>query len=421
MFSSKWTCILLTALAATGIASTAHAEAGDGLQTGTLSMSPSLAASTAVDSNLFRQSIKEGTPSTAPSLSLTPALTITTLTPQPVDVSLDSQLTWRQYLSSRRIINSQSGLEADVGAQVRFNPEGMLSFAIQDRLRRTNDPPPVPADFAYNTTANRIGATLGVHPGGKVFQHYLSYDWSVVFHDDIPDINRQIHNFTLKNYWRFLPRTAFVLTGDYSLIRYNEPTRLGGFRNVNSTPLRISTGLTGLITKRLSMRIIGGWGWGFYDDTTSFSGVVLDTQVTYRPGTNEDKNRLFLGYTRNFQDASIANYATFHRPYAGYQQKIGSRVGVSVGVNAMFRDYVGAPEGTFAGPSGDVTITGGLNDLKVGANAGVSFDIYKWWDVAVRYNFSSNFTDDVVTTGGTEDVVREYQRHLVTLSTTVRY
>jgi hypothetical protein len=405
-----------------GIAQTAYAEAGDGLQAGRLVLSPSLSASSGFDSNLFRQSTDEAAPTTAPSVALTPALSISTLDPQPVDLSSDASVTWTQYISGSRLVNAQSGLKADVGADVGFNREGPVSFTVQDRLRRTNEPPPVPAEFAYNTTTNRLGATLGVHPGGKVFQHFLSYDWTIVTVDRVPDIDRQIHNFTLKNYWRFLPRTAAVLTGDYSLIRYNEPNRNGVFENVNSTPLRVSAGLTGLITKTLSLRIIGGWGWGFYDDETSFSGVVLDTQVTYRPGPVDDKNRLFLGYTRNFQDSTIANFATFHRPYAGYEQSIAGRIGLSIGANAMIRDYEGAPEGTFAGPGGDVTISGGLNDLKVGANAGLGFDIRKWWDVGVRYALSANLTDDVVTSEvAGNDAVREYVKHLVTLSTTVRY
>lgn len=422
MFLRTWTTTLLT-LTAVLLPAVAFGEAGDGLQTGNLSVSPSLTGGVAWSSNVFRQSTEERSPISAPSLTISPALSVSSLTPDVVNFTLDGSATWEQYLGGT-FVTAQSGLSADVGAGITFNQEGAVSFRLEDRLQRTNEPPWNPATFAYNRTVNRLGATVGLHPGGKVFQHFFSYDWSVVLHDELPDLNRQLHDFTLSNHWRFLPRTAVVLVGDYQLIRYNQPTRLGGaFPNVNSNPLRVSAGISGLVTNRLSLRLMGGWGWGFYGDSPSFTGLVVDTQAAYAFGVVAEKNRMYLGYQRNFQDASIANYAQFHRPYAGYNQTIfNDRLSLSLRAEMMIRDYVGAPSGSFDGPGGQVAIDGDLGDLLVSGGVGVGYNIRKWWSVGARYGISANFTDDVVVvTESSEDVVREYVAHRISLVTTIRY
>ena len=264
---------------------------------------------------------------------------------------------------------------------------------------------------------------MGLHPGGRVFQHFLSYDWNVHLYDQFPDLNKTIHDFALKNYWRFLPRTAFVLNGSFQLVQYNQDARDGGFANVNSTPLRITGGLSGLITPRLSVRLFGGWGLGFYEQNESFNSVLVDTQVAYAFGSLAEKNKLFLGYERNFQDSSIANFASYHRPYAGYEQGFSDRrLSLKIRTDALIRDYEGQIVGDFVNPSSNtVTINEGLDDLLVSASVGLDFNLYKWWSVGVAYAFSANLTDDVLAVSDGSEIVREYVRHLVSLNTTVRY
>ncbi len=412
-------CAALLAL----VPSAATADAGDGLSAGNLNLSPGITANSAFDSNVFRQSPEEAGPVLGSSLQLAPFLEISTIEPGTTDFGFDGRAAWQQYLSGERsTVAAQSGLTADVGAFVNFNKQGAVSFQLEDRLQRTNEPPPVPSEFSYNRMSNRLGGTLGVHPGGKVFQHYLSYDWNIHLHDELPDLNRQIHDFTLKNYWRFLPKTAAVLSASYALYRYSTTERIGGiYSNTNSNPLRITGGLTGLITNRVSLRLIAGWGWGFYESGSSFTGILFDTQLAYMfSGTG---NRLYLGYERNFQDSSIANFATYHRPYAGYEHLIlNQRLKLNVEADGMIRDYFGSPSGDFPVPGDTLSIQEDLQDLIVRVSVGAEFNIYKWWSVFARYHFAANFTDDVVTsTIPANDAVREYQRHLVTLGTTFRY
>lgn len=423
MLSRLSTTLLIATLLAL-VPSAASAEAGDGLISGNLRLSPGATVAGTYDNNVFRLSTQERTPLGSPKVQLTPFLEINTIEVDTVDFRLNGEVTWDQYLSGSSITQGQSGLSALLGADLAFNRGGAVSFQLQDRFQRTNEPPPSPADFAYNRTLNRVGATVGLHPGGQVFQHYLSYDWTLYRHDDLPDLNRQMHDITLRNHWRFLPRTAFVLAGDYSIIRYDTLSRQGTeFQNVNSNPLRVSGGISGLITKRLSLRLTGGWGWGFYEgDAGTFSGLVVDTQLAYAFGVEPDGNRIFVGYERNFQDATIATFATYDRPYAGYAQRFfDERLSLNVRADVMIRDYVGAPAGRFTVGEADVVIGGNLEDLLVKVTGGVSYKVRNWWSVYGQYSFNTNFTNDSIAIVGGDEVVREYQQHIITIGTTVRY
>lgn len=422
MLSRTRTSQLAVALCALLCAAPAWAAPGDGLQAGNLSISPAASVTAAFDTNVYRLSLDERTPIAAPYVEFVPSLTISSRDGDLVDFSVDARVGWQQYIPlGDRIVLGTSGLFADVGAGLTFNRAGAVSFALNERLQRTNEPPPDPANEAYNRLTNRVGATLGIHPGGRVFQHYLSYDWMLYAYDEFPDLNKQAHDFTLKNYWRFLPRTAVVLNGDFQIVQYAD----AGARptNIGSKPLRVTGGLSGLITRRLSLRLIGGWGWGFYSAGDDFSSFLLDTQLAFDFGNLAEKNKLFLGYERNFQDASISTYASYHRPYAGYEQGFANRrLRLSIRGEAMIRSYENPLQGDFATASGEtVSVVGQLDDLLVAANAGLEFNIYRWWVVGGRYHFGANFTDDRFAVSDGSEVVREYTRHLVTLTTTVRY
>jgi len=403
--------------------STAWADAGEGLHAGNLSLSPGVTLSGGFDSNVFYLASQEGNVS-SPWVKLVPFLKIETLESQFVNFNLNSQVGWQQYISTLNDVSSQSGLTADVGASAAFNESGAFSFRLEDQLTRTNEPPSEPSPVSYNRTLNRLGATIGIHPGGKVFQHYLSYDWMLYRHDELTDINRMIHDFTLKNYWRFLPKTAVVLSGDYQLVRYDTLGRTaGGFTNANSSPLRVTGGLTGLVTNRLAVRLVGGYGWAFYDAADTFKGLLVNAELQYMFGILAENNKLYLGYERNFQDTSIADFASFHRPYAGYEQGFANnRLRLSLKGEAIFRSYVGVPGGTYTVQNGTVTVPANLSDALIRGQAGVDFSIYKWWSISLDYQLSSNLTNDrITTTTPAGDVLREYVRHNVTFGTTIRY
>ena len=391
----------------------ALAAPGEGLQSESLVASFGLTLAGAYDSNIFYQSEDETTQlSSAPSLRFTPFLSIDSLNPGMAQYNVSASVSWQQYLDDETTVSEQSGLSANVGATLGINREGAFSVTFKETFARTNEPPEGPTLDAYNRNVNSLGLTLGLHPGGKVFQHYLSYDWLVYRHEDIEAINRMIHDLTLTNYWRFLPRTALTLSLDYQIVQYDASNQaIGNIANSNSTPLRVQAGLTGLITERLSLKLVGGWGWSFHDQGDSFSGLVIDTRLTYHVGDPVAKNALFVGYNQSFADTTIGNYYSYYRPYAGYQHRLADRIRLGLDAEVSIRDYVGTPG-----------FVGDISDLLIGGRASLGFDIFKWWSVDAAYRLQINNTEDVLfdETLGLNSL-REYTKHLVTFGTTVRY
>lgn len=388
---------------------TAWAEPGDGLRAGSLKVSPGLTVSGVFDSNVFFQSPDETEAlSSAPSVRISPFLTMETVTPRLAHVTLDARMGWQQYLSGKTEISEQSGLSASLGGEVGLNRDGAFSVTFRERFVRTNETPNVPSAAAFNRDVNSIGLTLGLHPGDQVFQHYLTYAFLIFHHENVEleALDRNVHHFTLANNWRFLPRTALNLTVDYQLINYDQLVVTDQIVTNDSSPLRITGGLSGSLTNRIAVKLVGGWGWGFYDAGVSASDFLLDSRVSWKFGDTAAQNSLFLGYSQGFGEASISNYYSYYKPYAGYSQRLAERMTLKADLAMQLRSYPGTE----------------YDDTLFSAAIGTTFDVTKWWSFGANYSFLANMTDDRVqiTTFG-DEALREYSKHVVSLSTTIHY
>lgn len=402
------------------------AAPGEGLRAGMLKLSPGIGFSATFDSNVFYSSDRQG-PISAPSMTIRPFFTVTTEEPDMVDLFFRASVGWQQYipLDEQVVLSRQSGLSTDLHGGFTLNPNGAVSLKLEDQLQRTNETPAGPQTFAINRLMNRLGVGLGLHPGGRVFQHYLNYNWLVYRHIQIPDIDRMVHNFQLKNFWRFFPRTAFVLDVDWSLIRYDVPFRDGvPLPNHNSSPLRISGGISGLVTNRINLQIRGGYGWAFYVDGPTHRGALIRTQLSYQLVPTDADSRLFAGYEYGFSDTQIASYFTYHRPFVGYGHGLmNRRLTLSLMADASMRNYVGIPEGLFASGTGIINYPNQLGDVLIRGSAGATFRIQRWWSVGAEYALQMNITEDHVTSNipGDESGLRDYVRHVFMFQTRVVY
>ncbi len=408
-------------------ASNAIAEPGDGISAGNLKLQPGVTLLGGFDSNVFFLSRDESELLSSPSVKVTPFLNINTEEPDVFNLSLNASVGWLQYLSpDEEVIQGHSGLESEVNFGLGINEKGAFSLKLEDSFARTNETPDTISSVPFDRTINRAGATLGLHPSGRVFQHFLSYDWTINLHDQFSDIDRQMHDITLRNYWKFLPKTAFVLTGDIGFIHYHEASRQRGnqtFANSSSMPVRVTGGITGLFTNRLSLKLVGGWGWGIYDQGVTFSGFLADVRVNYAIGSTSEKSSVYLGYERDFGDATIANFSSWHMPYIGYEQGFSNRrLRLKLRGDYLLRTYEGSFFGLHNVAGGQVDIPEVLGDGLLRLKAGVDFDITRWFSVGVEYKLTSNLTEDRLDgSGSAEDTVRNYTRHFVGLGLTVKY
>jgi hypothetical protein len=408
-----------------------HGAPGDGLRSGNLQLHPSLMMGAAFDTNIYHESeLRPGNVYRAPQGMLEPRLKMGLVEPREFDFTLDGTLNWTQYFGTEEHVRRQSGLGTTLVASGILNPQGAVSLRVTERFVRTNEPPSGPSRSALNRTGNRLGATLGVHPGGRVLESFLGYDYAIARHNLYPDLDRNEHHLDWKNQWRFLPKTGFVFDANYRVIRYLEPARGGSsvrpdgrLQNANSTPLRVQAGVSGLITNRLSLRMTAGYGWGFYEAGPTIEGPLAHVEGTYAFGPQAWRNRFRVGYELNFSDSIIGNYFSFHRFYTNYEQGLlGNRLRLGLGASAQMRDYARLDVRVIETDEAIITLPAEASDLLIGGHANVSYRISNAWSAQLRYSYGSNFTDDVIEIDGPgESALRDYVRHQVLLSTTLTY
>ena len=411
-------------------ASTAWGEWGEGVQGGPFTLHPGVSLSAGFDSNIYYASERESTNlHQAPEGLVEPSLTINTTNPGAFNLGLDASVAWRQFFSNQEFVRGQSGLSAELDASIAWNEDGPFSLQLSENFVRSNETPNYASAQAINRIFNRAGIQAGLHPGGRILETYLSYDFSFYRHSRLTDLDRHTHHFGWNGHWAFLPKTAIVAEADYRMIRYDEAVRGGDravtprLRNVNSNPLRLMGGVRGLLTPRITIGLRGGYGWGFYDDGPTFQDWLARAELSYQFGNVEYDNRLRVGYERDFRDSVISNFYTSHRAVAGYEQGfVANRLRLELEVDAQIRNYSETGIGSVQTESAEIIYPEQFSDLLLGVSAGTRFEIRNGWDVGVRYGFRSNFTEDEIQVVGVgEDSVRDYQRHHLMLSTQLRY
>jgi hypothetical protein len=409
-------CALLSAPAP------AAAEPGDGVQNEYFVLQAGVNIQGGVNTNLFFQDEGEETPGVVPQLLFQPYLGITNQKNSKVDFNLDWRLGWTQYASSEDTVLDQSGLNTLIGGGVTFNPRGSVSFRLNESFTRTNEPPNTPGGDSIHRVVNRAGGTLGIHPGGRVFQGYLSYNWSLFdFSEAVESLNKNEHDLQGRFVWQFLPRTAAMLTTTYSIISYDSPFRTTpsgvptALANVDSTPLRIQGGLSGLISNGLALTLLAGYGWAFYESGPSTDGLLFTGQLAYMFGPAR-KSKVSLDYNYGFQDASIGNFYTAHTFGLGYEQLLSNDdLRFDAGVGLGLRDYAIGAASVPLSNGGTGAVPSNINDMLINGNAGVSYNFTRWFDAGFNYNLRLNSSDtNVSVISGQEEITgRSYLQHVL--------
>lgn len=432
------TPVLITAgvlLAQLAFGSVAFAEPGDALHSDEgWKLSPSLRLAATYNSNVYRASSDEtaSTVADAPILGIEPAIAIQSPRERMFLLDLDAGLSWDQYFSvddsTSFDVGDQSGLNAFGNLNATINPEGALSLRIDENISRQNEPSPYTSGESYNWFTNDLGGVVGIRPGAGVLSFDLGYHWKIYAFDNeaLESLDRDVHRFDLDINWKFLPKTSLVAMADYRLVRWNQQTRLatrddGSFpelRNNDNNPLRVQGGLTGLLTERVSVQALAGYGASMHDQGESFSGVIGSLALAYAFGRLDLNNRLGVGYRRDFGEASVGNFFTSHQVYAGYEQNVlDKRLSFNLGGRFEYRDYstTGSTFGT------------DLDDQLLVGNAGVGVNATDWLNFGLDYQLSTNLTDNgyvidaVDPTDPSISVLRGYTQHLATLSMTAKY
>ncbi len=406
----------------------AYAEPGDGIRTGNFKLDLGLSIATGVNTNLFYEDV-----GAAPAFraDITPSIGLSTEDVDNFELKLRWNLNWTQYLGDTSIA-AQSGLSTDLAAAATFNPEGDWSFQLRDTFALTNEPPNIASTFVYRRTNNDLGATLGIHPGGRVSQAYLSYDWLLRDYNLIQSLNKDEHHIKGRFVYKFLPKTTALINADYRIVAYDQPDRAvnatASIPNNNSDPIRLTGGINGLVARRVAVVLLAGYGWGRYasgPDVEGIEGLLATAEVSYLFGP-KGTSTARVGFERGFEDAQVGNFFIYNRPYVSLAHKLlDDKLAVEVGVNTEFRHYKldNNNNATIPVVGGEVTLPETLDDLLLNIQLNGSYSVTKWFDVGAQYLFSSNFTDSNVNIlrGGDEISGRSFQQNIILLKGMLRY
>lgn len=336
---------------------------GAGIRTGDLELHPGIGGEVGYDSNWFLRSNKEGATiaNGAPNLPVrdalvfrvTPSFYLSTLgsqrmgangvpqvTPRLISFRGGASATARFFVGKEMedqhnvSVNADARMDVAAGRPISFGVYGAYQRLIQPQVQA--DP-----NLSFNRNDLRGGVDITALPGGGTFDITAGYQLMASLYEETQGTaySSLQHEVSVKNRWRFRPRTAVFSETTLRWLNYLNSDRSFNFLN-NSTPIRTRVGLTGLVTERISTLLAAGYGATFFENPNRVSSAQYDSfngqaEVSFflgKGGATEDPNKASLvisnfrlGVSRDFQTSLLGNYYTSNRVYGGLEYWFGGR------------------------------------------------------------------------------------------------
>ncbi len=192
------------------------------------------------------------------------------------------------------------------------------------------------------------------------------------------------HQPALKIKWKFFPKTAFVIESSMDMRTYPNKKTVNNvtLSNQNQTGIRAMAGLMGLMTPRLSVTLEAGYGDTLSDKGGNYRSIIGRFELTYDFNL---QSKASLGYSRDFQPASLYGYYGIDKVYARLSYLFAGRLQLNL-------------EGTFSYELfgkpliADAALTGNT-DLVFELNASLEFMINKMLSAGVGERFLNRNSD----------------------------
>jgi len=267
--TSRWRGAIAALFAAT-LALPAGASPGNGIRIGGTEgrLHPYLELEARWDSNAFfvGNENRSGTV-----LHVRPGFTLTA----PGDllaVELDARIDWAQWVTGEDT-SDLTHLFANASLGLGVNRRGHVGLELTDSFERSPSTSSLTFSSAVVSNRNTLDLAVPWRPGGGALGVTASGAWKLEAFEpygscqsddplnascseqELSDLGYNDLRGGLELKWRFLPRTAAVVEGSYSVRKPNDTT---SSREV--TGWRAMGGLQGLITPHLAATLKGGWG-----------------------------------------------------------------------------------------------------------------------------------------------------------------
>jgi hypothetical protein len=408
-------------------------QEGIGIRAGDFEFHPGIAGEVGYDSNWFMRSNKTGPTiangePTVPVIQaglfrLTPSLTLQTLGQQRKegDTSAAEQpkiafraglsATYREFIGPQEV-RDQRNLSANATARLDILPNHPWGFAIYggyDRAIQPNTALSNP-DNSFNRSTLNGGAEIIAIPGGGTLDWRAGYQLQAILFEDTNGVgfNNLTHDVYTKGRWKFRPRTAFLYDGTLRFITYTQPERSATTLLNDSTPVRARLGLNGLVTSRLALLGMVGWGSSFYrpgsaNSTRQFDSVIAQAEakffLTANPTAPEENasvsltlSSLALGYVRDFQNSYLGNYYGSDRGYAKIAYMFAGRLLLSLegGVAAINYPQIFFPGGA---PAPAPAPPNGFTDLRADGTFFGEYRFTNTFGINTTLRYTANISD----------------------------
>jgi hypothetical protein len=256
---------------------------------------------------------------------------------------------------------------------------GQFGFGIADTFARIEEAPYASGNAPIIRNNNQASIEGRWSPGGGRLTGMARYTnmFDIFASGGYSYADSNSNYLMLDGSWKWLPKTAIFLNVTQGYVFY-----LDDSPKASSFPLRVTTGLRGLLTDKLSAILALGYINGFYTSGATTGGVLGSTfaelSFTLRP---TQLSRVMVGFRNDFQNSIISAFYYAQTVYASYVQQIAGRLALDLSGRYVHKTYEG-----LLGTTGAVGRTD--NFFQLGAT--LDYFIRNWMYAGVGYSMLLN-------------------------------
>jgi hypothetical protein len=430
--------VVLVVLAALFASRTAAAQdkkalEGAGYPTGDFILHPAIGIGFGYDSNYLLRTNRAGAsngcpvfcPEQSAGMNISPSISINTSPTKAGDPRRSYSFTGSLSSAYHEDFGTLSPEQRNVGvasdASLELFPGNVVGGRFFGTYLRTIQPSVFGnPDLAYNRDDIGVGTEFVLVPGQGTLDWHLGYQ----FHDTIFEqsagspYDNIAHIVSTRGRWKFRPRTALMYDASASFASYvNVNASAGAIAQLhNSTPIRTRIGLSGLITERLSLTGMVGWGASFFvpgvdPNVQQYDSVIGTAQLSYALGhslSNDDPftirreslSSITLGYNRDFSNSYVSDYYGSDRGFLRFSFFFGARalLWIEGGAGAIeYPELHLIPALITAGGADHAAFT----DLRVDGTLFAEYRFLESVGVNATFRYTSNISNEVINLGNT--------------------
>ncbi len=368
---------------------------GPGIKAGDLELHPGIGAEVGYDSNVFyADEAEEGTGL----LRVSPHFYLSTRTrrsedspPPTIRFRGGVSAAYYGYFATQYGDDIGESISTSAGLDLIVLPERPFNITFTEEVTRTIRPftETSGADPTFARWRNDVGVRLGFASKGNVLRGGLGYVFGLdAFEATIfEDNNSFTHTVKLDTDWKFLPKTTLLYDANVAFQDYPNADTSSATRLSDNVRLASRVGINGILTPRISLTALVGYGAGFYELGEDYDDIAGALEARFKASQTL---RFALGYERGYHSSFVGNYVRRDRGYATGDLMIGGAFLLSAKLFGGLYSY-GVPR-TGAGAL-YTTNPDPREDVRLGGSLSGEYRFTDWLAMTASFLYEANLTD----------------------------